>query len=127
VADRVDAAVDAMQPPSRNPALDRPGSETERDQLASGDNAVLLLGEASEGAVYSPLGPRTGGGGSTFTPLGPRTGGGGSTFTLYVTVNLCHPLRVVRALPPMVRKTCRFAHRFELKAAHGARPRRSRS
>lgn len=79
VADRVDASVDAVQPFSCNPALDRPGSETEREQLAAGDHAVLALGEAGQGAVDCPR------------ALGPW---GGNRLTLHLTVNVCHPWKV---------------------------------
>ena len=45
MADRVDAAVNAMQPSASDPPVDRTAFETEGAQLHHRDNAVLSPGE----------------------------------------------------------------------------------
>jgi hypothetical protein len=45
MADRVDATMDRVQSPARDPALDRSAAEPERNELAAGDDAVLACRE----------------------------------------------------------------------------------
>jgi hypothetical protein len=54
MTDRVDAAVDAMEPASGHPPSGRAGGEPQRAKLRERHDAVLLRGERGEPAV----GPR---------------------------------------------------------------------
>jgi hypothetical protein len=51
VPDRVDAAVHAVQPPSREPPLDATAIDAQREHLSTADNAVLPAGQIREFSV----------------------------------------------------------------------------
>ena len=51
VADRVDTAMQWMEPASLDPALDRTPGEAQLNQLASGGDAVLARGEPRDEEV----------------------------------------------------------------------------
>src|SRR3954470_3550731 len=48
MTDRVDAAVEHMEPPGPDPARDHPARESELDELPSRDDAVMTTGEGRE-------------------------------------------------------------------------------
>src|SRR4051812_26579553 len=51
VTNGVDAAVHPMQPPSRDPAIDRVLAQPDFDQLPSTDDAVLSAGERGDSSL----------------------------------------------------------------------------
>ena len=51
MADGVHARVDAVQPARVEASRDRGGTEAQREQLAPGDDAVLLLRQRREGLL----------------------------------------------------------------------------
>jgi hypothetical protein len=53
-ADGIDAAVQGMQAPARDPAVDRPPAEPEGGELAAGDDAVLACCEAGDRPLVRP-------------------------------------------------------------------------
>ena len=55
MTERVDAAMDRLEPSGRNAVLDAVASEAERDELRSRDDPVLRVGQVGERQVDGAL------------------------------------------------------------------------